>query len=191
MSIPGRRVIITGSTGSGKSRLGAELAERLGVPFVELDALFWEPEWTPAEDELFRERVCAATRGDAWVVTGNYFGRTRDLTWPRAETVVYLDFPLALIWWRVVRRSWRRWRSKELLWGTNYERFWTHFTDRERSLLVWAWTTRRTLATRWLSVTTDPSYMGTRFVRLRSPGEASAWLDAVAPRGGGTPGTNA
>jgi adenylate kinase family enzyme len=67
-----RRVSVVGVSGSGKSTLGRELAGRLAVPFVELDAIFHQPEWTPLPEEQFRDRVTAITAGDGWVIDGNY-----------------------------------------------------------------------------------------------------------------------
>jgi adenylate kinase family enzyme len=177
----GRRVIVIGTTSSGKSTLGQRLAERLGVPFVELDALNWEPNWVTAPLEVFQQRVREATAGDAWVVAGNYRTQTREITWPRAETVVFLDYPLWLILQRVVVRSWRRWRTKELLWGTNYESFWKHFTSRD-SLILWALRTHRRRKQQFQDVLSDPQWAHIRFVRLRSPEETERWLDAVAPK---------
>src|SRR5690606_21363740 len=132
------RIIVIGNTSAGKSTLAARLAERLDVPFVELDALYWKPDWVEPETEEFRAVVRKATAGDAWVIAGNYQSKTEDLTWPRAETIVYLDYSLPLVLWRVLRRSWRRWRTQELLWGTNRESFWKHLTSWDHSLLVWA-----------------------------------------------------
>jgi adenylate kinase family enzyme len=95
-----------GSTGSGKTTFARALASILGVPRVELDELNWGPNWMPFDDATFRKRVAAATSGDAWVVDGNYGGRgARDIVWPRADTVVWLDLPLHITLARLWRRS--------------------------------------------------------------------------------------
>jgi len=96
-----------GHSGSGKSTLGRVLAGRLGLPFVELDALFWEPEWTPAPDDIFRSRIREATASDGWVVAGNYSAHTEDVLWPRAETMIWLAYGLPLLLRRLIARSWR------------------------------------------------------------------------------------
>ena len=72
MAGPPHRIVVIGTTGSGKSALATRLARSLGAPFVELDALHWEPAWTAATPEAFRARAEEATRGPAWVVAGNY-----------------------------------------------------------------------------------------------------------------------
>ena len=112
----GRRVVVIGTTGSGKTTLARRLAGRLGVPHVELDALHWDPDWTEAPPAVFRERTARALAGDGWMADGNY-GKVRDLVWPRADTVVWLDFPLFVTLWRLVRRTFRRALTREELWG--------------------------------------------------------------------------
>jgi adenosyl cobinamide kinase/adenosyl cobinamide phosphate guanylyltransferase len=78
---PYRRIVVVGTTSSGKSTLAKGLAEKLDVDFIELDALHWEPNWKEAEPEMFRARVEAATRSEVWVVAGNYHV-VRDIVWP-------------------------------------------------------------------------------------------------------------
>src|SRR6266571_7794353 len=80
-----RRVSVVGSSGSGKSTLASELAARLHVPHVELDAIFHQPGWTPLPEEEFTAAVAAAVAADGWVVDGNY-SAVRPLVWARADT---------------------------------------------------------------------------------------------------------
>lgn len=176
------RIIVVGNTGSGKSTLAEELARRLGLPFVELDALFWLPGWREPEPEAFREKVRAAIEGGRWVIAGNYHGRTQDITWPEAQVVVRLDLGLLRSLWRVARRSWRRSRSGELLWGTNTETFGKHLKLWSKdSLLHWAVKAHFTHRIRALEERRDQRWAHIDFVRLRSPREVERWLEAVAP----------
>lgn len=91
-SLPGRRIAVVGTTGSGKTTTARRLAAALKVPHVELDALYWQPEWTETPVEPFRRLVSEALSADGWVVDGNY-GKVRDIVLARAESVVWLDFP--------------------------------------------------------------------------------------------------
>lgn len=100
----GQRIIVVGTSGSGKTTLALWLGRHLGIPHVELDALHWEPHWTEAPLEVFRERVVVALAGERWSVDGNY-SDVRDLVWPHAETLVWLDYPLFIILWRLMRRT--------------------------------------------------------------------------------------
>lgn len=176
---PSRRLVIVGSTGSGKTTLARTLAGLLGVPHVELDALHWEPEWTPAAPEVFRRRVALATAGPAWVVDGNYRA-IRDLVWPRAETVVWLDYSLPVIYRRLAPRTFGRLRSRETLWGSNRERLRNQF--RRDGLFIWVlrtyWRRRRDLP-RALRL---PEHAHLRLVRLRRPDACDAWLAALPRR---------
>jgi len=181
MSNVGRRIVVIGNTNAGKSTLAAELARRLGLPFVELDALFWEPNWIESELAVFRARVAEATAGEGWVVAGNYTARIQDVVWPRAETVIFLDYSLPLVLRRVLTRSWKRWRTREVLWGTNTENFWKHLTSWNDSLLTWAVKSHHKHRERWPGFVADPHWAGTRFLRFCSPRETNRWLDVVAP----------
>jgi len=96
--------VVVGATGSGKSTLAQRLAARLGADYVELDALFWEADWKQAAPDVFRARVDGATAGTAWVVAGNY-GRIRDLLWPRAQSIVWLDYSFPLVFGRLAART--------------------------------------------------------------------------------------
>lgn len=82
---PGRRIAIVGTSGSGKTTVAARLASSLGLPHVELDALFWRPDWRQANLEEFRASVDTATSGEGWICDGNY-SRARDIVLPRADT---------------------------------------------------------------------------------------------------------
>jgi hypothetical protein len=179
----GRRVIVIGNTSTGKSTLAAELARRLDVPFVELDALHWEPNWVEAPADVMRERVLAATAGDAWAIAGNYLGPTQEVTWPRAQTIVFLDYPLTTVLRRLVRRTWKRWREHELLWGTNREKFFRHFRiwNQEDSLIAFAVRQHYPKRRRYRALMADPQWSHVSFVHHRAPAETERWLAAVVP----------
>jgi adenylate kinase family enzyme len=172
----GRRIVVVGS--GGKTTLAAELAGRLGLRHIELDALFWEPNWQHPPDEVFRQRVADTTDGDGWAADGNYTRVVRDLLWPRAQTIVWLDYPLAVVVHRVLSRSWRRWRRNELLWGTNRERFWPHLKlwDAESSLIAYAAASHRRRRRDYEAAMTNPRWSHVTFVRHRSPRQTERWL---------------
>ena len=178
-----RRIQVMGSSGSGKSTVGLRLAEALRVPHVELDALFWRPGWVESDAEDFRVRVAAATDGDEWVVSGNYTGRLNALLWPRAEMIVWLDLPQHVTAWRMLTRSWRRWRSKELLWGTNTERFWPQlaFWD-PMSLLGYSLRAHPRMHRLMTDAMVDPALAHVRFVRLTSQREVDRFVGATIAR---------
>ncbi len=137
-----RRVVIFGTTGSGKSWLAERLAARRGLRVIELDQLNWGPGWVPAPIELLRHRVECEIRDGGWIVVGNY-DSVRDLAWRAADTLVWLDLPFSLVIWRLFWRTLRRSVTRENLWGTgNIESLGRSFFTRQ-SILLYAMKTHR------------------------------------------------
>jgi adenylate kinase family enzyme len=168
--------VVVGATGSGKSTLALRLAARLGIDYVELDALFWEAGWKQAAPEAFRARVDGATAGTAWVVAGNY-GRVRDLLWPRAQAIVWLDYSFPLVLGRLTIRTLRRAVTREVLWNGNREYLWEHCRLwSETSLLHWLLKTYRSYRRELPVLFAEPAHAHLDVVRLRSPREMEAWL---------------
>src|SRR5438093_983328 len=178
-----RRVNVVGTSSSGKSTLAIALAERLSVPYIELDALHWEPNWAEAPNEVMRERVRSAIGGETWVVDGNY-SAVRDLVWARADTVVWVDLPRPVVMRRVIARTVRRAFRRQELWNGNREP-WSNFLtlDPERSIIMWAWTQHAKYRLRYEAAMADPAWAHLRFVRLRSPAEIRAFLAGLAVSG--------
>lgn len=174
------RVVVVGSTGSGKTTLARQLSALLTLPHVELDALNWDPNWTSAPTDVFRQRTDEASRGDRWVVDGNY-SKVRDIVWRRADTLVWLDYPLAIILWRLFWRTLGRVRSGEELWNGNRESAREAFLSRD-SLFLWALKTYRRRKREYPAVLTRPEYAHLIVFRHRSPGETERWLDRVRKR---------
>jgi len=171
------RISVIGQTGSGKSTLAAALASKLGVPYVELDALHWEPNWTMANTEVFRGRVGQVVAGDRWVVDGNY-SKVRDLVWGRADTVVWLDYPFALTFARLVRRTLGRVRSGEELWNGNRERIAEQFLSRD-SLFVWAIKSYGRHRSLYPALLASEAYAHLRVIRLHTSRETQRWLASI------------
>ena len=98
------RVVIVGRTGSGKTTLAREVAAALEVKHVELDSLYFGPDFSTAPLDILRQRTAEAIAGQRWVTDGNK-SAVRDLVWPRADTIIWLDYPLAVSLWRLARRA--------------------------------------------------------------------------------------
>ena len=118
------RVVVIGPSGSGKTRLSARLADLLRAPHVEIDALWHGPNWQSCGPEELYRRVSTATEGDRWISDGTYHTIIGDLVLERADNVAWLDLPVALVMWRLVRRSWVRKRDSVELWHGNREEGW-------------------------------------------------------------------
>lgn len=166
-----RRVSIQSTaSSSGKTTLGRELARRLDVPFVELDALHHGPGWTEATAEELRAKVEPIVAGDGWVIDGGYWGKIGDLVLRNADIVVWLDLPVRVWLSRLIRRTVRRVIRREELWNGNRETARKFLFSRE-SLL-------------WYALRNHPRHRRDypkrlapyEVVRLRTPKEVERWL---------------
>jgi adenylate kinase family enzyme len=127
-----RRVAVLASTsGNGKTTVGRVLAERLGVPFVELDSLVHGPNWTEISDEELRRLVEPIIAGDGWVMDGGYRRKLGNLILEHADTIVWLDLPVRVWFPRLLRRTLRRIGRGETLWNGNRETMRNAFWGRE------------------------------------------------------------
>lgn len=172
-----RRIAVVGTSGSGKTTLAHQLALRLGIPHVELDAIHWGPNWTPAPLEIFRERTAEALAGDAWTVDGNY-SAVRGIVWRRADTVVWLDYPLPVVMSRVTRRTLRRFLKREELWNGNRERFQEAVLSRD-SIILWALRTYRRRQKEYPLLLSLPEHAHLNVVHLQSSRITREWLESV------------
>jgi adenylate kinase family enzyme len=134
----GRRVIVTGLAGSGKSTFSLALAAKTGLPVIHLDLHFWKPGWVAPSETEWREKQCGVLAGNAWIADGNYH-ETLDLRLERADTVVFLDLP----WWLCAGRAFLRGfrMPSELPEGCDYSA-WLRLRDEWR-LAVRIWRKRR------------------------------------------------
>lgn len=172
-----RRIAVVGTSGSGKTTLARRISRSLGIPHVELDALHWEPGWVEAPFEVLQERVRRALAGDAWVVDGNY-SSVRDIVWKRANTIVWLDYPLPLIMRQLLGRTLRRALTRQELWGGNRETLSKAFFSRD-SILLWALTTYRRRRKEYPALFAMPEHSHLRVVRLHSRKETHAWVKTL------------
>ena len=174
------RVVVTGTSGAGKTTLARKIAAALAIPHIELDAINWQPGWrdlTRHDPEEFVRRVNAAIAAEAWVVDGNY-GPVRDIVWERATHLVWLDYERWVIMVRVIRRTIVRATLRTELWSGNRER-WRHLL-RPSHPIRWAWNTwerrRRETAERL----GREDYAELVVLRLRHPREVRRAIELLA-----------
>jgi adenylate kinase family enzyme len=179
-----RRISVVGNSGSGKTTLARELAASLGIAHLELDAVFHQPGWQELDTETFRARVAEFAAGPAWVVDGNY-GRVMDLVWDRADTVVWLDLARGRVMRQLIGRTVRRAVTRAELWNGNREPL-ANFVrlDPNESIIAWAWTRHREYRRRYEQALADQANAHLTFVRLRAPGEVTAFLQAAKTNSG-------
>jgi adenylate kinase family enzyme len=174
-----RRVSVVGNSGSGKSTTGRQLAAALSVPYVEVDALNHQANWTLLEPAELLNQVDLATTGEGWVVDGNY-SNVLDLVWERADTVVWLDLPRRLVMRQVIGRSAKRVLTHQELWNGNRERWRSLLHPKpEESIIRWAWTRHAIYAERYAQRTTDPRWAELTVVRLRSRADVNRFVTTI------------
>lgn len=139
--------------------------------------MHWGPHWTPAEDEAFRAAVDAYIAAETWVADGNY-GAVRDRIWQRATTIIWLDYPLPLVLWRLFRRTLWRTLTRQRLFNDNREPFFRAFFSRD-SLFVWALRTHYSRRQRYNQHFADGDFANAAPIVFHKPAHAEAFLELV------------
>ena len=167
-----RRIMVIGSGGSGKSTFARRLGEILGIEVVHLDREHWQPGWVEPPKEVWRSRVEQLTRGDSWIIDGNYSG-TLDVRLAACDTVIFLDLPRAVCVWRVLKRAAAmRGRTRPDMAEGCREKF-------NFSFLLWVWNyPSRTRPKVFEKI--EKHARGKRVVRLRTPASVEQFLAEVA-----------
>lgn len=173
-----QRIIIVGTSGSGKSTLGVKISKKLGIPNIELDRLYWQPNWIQRSEEIFIREVDKLTDQKAWVIDGNY-SKVRHVIFSKGDTLVWLDYPFYLAFYRAFKRSLRRIFKKEKLWGTNYETLSRFFS--KNSILVWVIQTHWKRKKTYTRLIEEGEYSHLHVIRLKSPKETKRFLEGIGP----------
>ncbi len=173
------RIVVIGTSCTGKSTFARLLSAKTALPIVELDELYWAPEWKPVDPATFRQRVLENTSGHGWIVVGNY-AAVRDVLWSRATTVLWLNYGFALTFSRAVRRTVRRAFTREQLWNGNRESIRRSFFSRE-SILWWVITTHRHRRDEFARLRARAEYRHLRWVEFQRPSEAEVYVRCNRP----------
>jgi len=174
MSFDLERVVVIGSSCSGKTTYAKRLAETLGQPHIELDALHWLPDWVERPDEEFRTLVSGAVSPERWVVDGNY-GKARQLIWPRATCIIWLNYGFFTVFARAMRRTLRRALTHEELYSGNKESLRRSFLARD-SILLWVITTFRRRRKSYADLRATNAFNHLQWVEFRKPRDAEQFL---------------
>jgi adenylate kinase family enzyme len=166
-----RRVaIIASASGNGKTTLGRELARRIGVEFVETDALVHQANWVEISDDDLRRRLEPILERDGWVIDSPYTHKVGTLVLDAADTIVWLDLPLRVWLPRLYRRTRDRIRGEERIFNDNRETWRTALAGWD-SLFAYALRTHVQRRRRW-----PREFARYPVIRLRTPAEVDAWL---------------
>ena len=165
-----KKILVIGSGGSGKSTFSRRLGEKLGLPVVHLDQLYWRPGWVETPKDEWVEIVRDELEKGAWIMDGN-FGGTRAMRMQAADTVIFLDLPRYLCMYRILKRTliYRRGQRPDMAKGCD-ERF-----DLEFIMWVWNYPNRARL-----NVLEElRMFPGKNVIFLKSRGEIEQFLREV------------
>ena len=168
------RVVVVGAPGCGKTTTARAISAALNLPHTELDGLWWEPNWVEAGEARFTERAKAVVGEKRWVLDGNYFSvGAREVIWPAADTIVWLDLPRHIAVPRVIRRSLVRAGTRKELWNGNREGWNVLQPD---SIIRFAWTAWPKYGERYREIMATGEFAHLDWVHLRTPGEIRRWV---------------
>jgi adenylate kinase family enzyme len=169
------RIQLIGCSGAGKSTLGRALAQRLQVPFVDLDDLYWEPGWVDVGHEELARRLEPTVAREHWVIAGNYTATTERHVWPRLTELVILDLPLPQLLLRSARRTAHRIMTGETCCNGNTETLW-HAMGRD-SVLRYTLRVWKARHARYATLPASDALAHARVTHLKSDVEVQAWVD--------------
>lgn len=172
--IAGSKILVIGVTGSGKSTLAQRIAKLRHYDHIELDSLYWEKGWKAGDPEAVKERMSNALAGDNWVADGNYTN-FRNITWSRADTVIWLDYNMFVIFFRLFCRTMQRILTREKLWNGNQESFAAQFLSKD-SLFVWAFKTYFSYSLEYSTMIKKPEHAERTLFRFKTPEQADKWI---------------
>jgi hypothetical protein len=171
------RVAVVGPSGGGKTTLGRWIGTEFGLPFTDLDDVFWRPGWRRAPESEFRAEVERLTGRSRWVLAGNY-SAARDLVWPRADTLLWLDLPLPLVLWRTTLRVIRQAATGEPICNGNRQDIRALVFGAD-PLLAYTLRTNPQRRREWPRLLALPEHAHLDVVRLRSAAQVAAWQRRV------------
>lgn len=177
------RVLLAGVTGSGKTTLARRIGELWDLRHVEIDGLFHGENWTPRPSFIDDVRAFAAE--DRWVTEWQYTSKgTDEILAPRAQLVIWLDYPYRVVRTRLLRRTIGRSILRTRMWNDNVEKpIWKMFRgEPEENIIAWQTKTRHKWTERMPDVVGDHPHL--TIVRLRHPRETERWLRAQAGASG-------
>lgn len=177
-----QRINVVGTSGSGKSTFGRRLATQLDLPYMEMDRLYWGPDWSEPDDASFLSRVQSETEQSRWVLDGNY-SRTTRIKWRNVQMVVWLDLSLARTLFRVTSRSVKRSLSQREIWpGTgNRETLSKTFLSRD-SIVLWSLKCYHRNRRQYAKLIGGIEFAHVEFVRLRNVGAIDGFLQRANRR---------
>lgn len=170
-----RRIVVLGTSGSGKTTVAKKIATHYGIKHIELDVLYWNPDWVATPMPEFLQKIKQAiSEQESWVVCGNY-NVAKQVTLPCSTDIIWLDYPLHVNLWRAFKRSVRRILKSEVPFNGCRETF-SHLLFSKESILLWILQTHRRRRKEFNKLLTKENFPETRIIRIRNDEECSQVL---------------
>ncbi|MDP8238758.1 MAG: hypothetical protein P9X24_06695 [Candidatus Hatepunaea meridiana] len=171
------RAVIIGSSCSGKTTLAKAIGKRTGIKHLELDAVSWLPNWESRDTNDLRRLVEIEVQKENWIIDGNYT-ILNDIIWSKATTILWLNLPFYLIFYRAITRTIGRIFTKEELFSGCYETFCQSFFTKD-SIIWWVITTWRKKRNQYRQIFDNPTNMNIDYIEIRSPGETEQLIENI------------
>jgi adenylate kinase family enzyme len=171
------RISVRGTSGSGKTTFARAIEAKTGIPAIDLDDLYWLPDWQTRNPETYAALLQDATERDQWAISGNYASQAGQQVLARATHLVWLDYSLPVVLGRVLQRTARRNFLREPCCNGNYESLSRTFS--RESIIWWCITTHRRRHRQCLEAMADPDNSHLVRHRFGAPRDAEAWLESL------------
>jgi adenylate kinase family enzyme len=177
-----KRILVFGTSGAGKTTLSKQLSQILQIKHIELDQVHWQPNWAHLPKPEFREKVediLDSSPEQQWVIDGNY-KVLWDILFPRATDIIWLDYPLYIVLWRLIIRTFLRIFYKEEICNGNVETFSSLMKlDPDKNLILYAIDNHPKLRKQYPILFQQENTKHIRTSRFRSPKETEDWLSGL------------
>jgi adenylate kinase family enzyme len=173
------RINVVGPSSSGKTTLSRKLSRILSIPHIEMDALFWGPNWYLPPNEEFLPKLQSALKGSSWILDGNYTNRTLSIKWERVTSIIWLDFSFPRLLYQAVIRAFKRIITQEELWSGTGNRETLKNLFSKDSIVLWTIKTYKKFRPFYKIIIESGNYSHIKFVRLSSPKEVDLFLMKV------------
>jgi adenylate kinase family enzyme len=180
-----QRIAIVGKSGSGKTTLARQVAEKLSLPHIELDAIHCQANWThPPRSEMRAQVELELSSKPRWIADGNYLSSVQDIVWSRADTLIWLDYPLHVALWRLLKRTYIRLfgtSAQRELWNGNHETLWHHLTSGIwNNLFSWSTKMHYQMRRDFPPLLEADDFKHLTVLRFRNSNETEKWLQALS-----------
>ena len=172
------RIVIIGTSCSGKTTLAKIIASKLNIKHIELDQLYWKPNWVEHEANDFRSLVIEEIKDENWVADGNY-SVIRDVLWSRSTIIIWLNYSFSKVLYRSISRSFRRSLTKEIIFSGNTDSFKRSFFSRD-SIILWVIKTHKSKHEKYSRILYNGSMPKKNIIELKSQSETNQYINDLS-----------